>query len=99
MGVVARFEWDPEKAEANHAKHGVRFEEAVELFSSGVDYLEIFNEAHSIEEERFLAIGPIRNGVVVVVWTEIEDDTVRIISARMATLRERKLYQAHMEAT
>ena len=40
MVGVARFEWDPVKAEANFVKHGVRFEEAVELFSSGVDYLE-----------------------------------------------------------
>ena len=39
---VVRFEWDPDKAEANLTKHGVSFEEASELFTSGVDFLEIF---------------------------------------------------------
>lgn len=96
MDAVARFDWDPEKAEANFAKHGVRFEEVVELFSSGIDYLEIFDEAHSIEEERFLAVGLIAKGVVVVVWTDGEEDIVRIISARIATPRERKQFEARM---
>lgn len=93
-----RFEWDPDKAEANLAKHGVSFEQASELFTSGVDFLEIYHGAHSTVEERFLAIGPIREGVVLVVFIEVEEDTVRIISARMATARERSLYRAHMEA-
>ncbi len=61
---VVRFEWDPDKADANLTKHGVSFEQASELFMSGVDFLEIFDEAHSVVEERFLAIGPIRSGVV-----------------------------------
>ena len=95
---VVRFEWDPDKADANLAKHGVSFEQASELFTSGVDFLEIFDEAHSVVEERFLAIGPIRTGVVLVVWTEVEEGTVRIIGARMASRRERALYHAHMEA-
>jgi uncharacterized DUF497 family protein len=72
----------------------VSFEEASALFSSGADYLEIFDEAHSDDEERFIAIGPIRRGVVLVVWTEPEEDTTRIISARWATKRERARYQA-----
>ena len=76
----------------------MRFEQASELFTSGVDFLEIYDEAHSTVEERFLAIGPIREGVVLVVFIEVEEDAVRIISARMATVRERSLYRAHMEA-
>jgi uncharacterized DUF497 family protein len=94
---VVRIEWDPDKAAANLAKHGVSFEQASELFTSGVDFLEIFDEAHSLVEERFWAIGRIRRGLVVVVYTEIDEDTVRIISARMATARERALYRARME--
>ncbi len=94
--------WDEAKDLSNQAKHGVTFEEASELFSSGVDYLEIFDEAHSDEEDRFLAIGPIRRGVVLVVWTEQlsvddEEDATRIISARWATKREREHYRSSME--
>lgn len=81
-----------------YTKNAVRFEEASELFTSGVDFLEFFDEAHSVVEERFLAIGPIRTGVVLVIWTEVEENTVRIISARMANRRERALYYAHIEA-
>jgi uncharacterized DUF497 family protein len=92
-----RFEWDPKKDEANRRKHGVGFAEASQLFDSGVDYLEVFDEAHSEEEERFLAIGPISRGVVLVIWTERIDDSVRIISARWATRRECELYRQYME--
>ena len=50
--------------------------------------LEIFDAAHSATEERFITIGPIKDGLAVVVWTERDDDVVRIISARWATTRE-----------
>ena len=72
------------------------FREAQVLFLSGTDYLEIFDERHSGEEDRFIAIGPIRRGVVVVVWTEREGDAIRLISARWATKRERDLYDHSM---
>lgn len=86
------FTWDPAKNDANVQKHGVSFEEAQTLFSSGEDYLELFDEAHSAAEDRFIAIGPIARGLVLVVWTEWEDDVVRILSARWATPTEHKLF-------
>jgi len=49
-------------------KHGVSFEEASVLFTRGDDYLEIFDDAHSGEEDRFIAIGPIARGLVLVVY-------------------------------
>ena len=93
-----RFEWDDAKSKANRRKHGLDFDEASELFLSGVDYLEIFDEAHSDSEERFMAIGPIRGGVVIVVWTERPEDTIRIISARWATEGETERYRRATEA-
>lgn len=84
--------WDEAKNLANRKKHGLSFEEARELFTSGVDYLEIFDESHSEEEDRFTAIGPIRQGVILVVWMDREEDELRIISARRATRRERSLF-------
>jgi uncharacterized protein len=87
-----RFEWDPSKDRANRRKHGLGFDEVQELFTSGVDYLEIFDETHSDEEERFIAVGPVQRGIVVVVWVERVEDVVRIISARFATPNERALF-------
>ncbi|MFG0320086.1 MAG: BrnT family toxin [Planctomycetota bacterium JB042] len=94
--------WDETKSASNQAKHGVSFEEASELFTSGVDYLEIYDEAHSADEDRFIAVGPIRRGVVLVVWSERfwmndQESAIRIISARWATRRERDHYLSSME--
>ncbi len=52
-----RFEWDAAKDDANRRKHGLGFEEAADLFRSGTDHLEIFDEAHSEEEERFVCLS------------------------------------------
>jgi hypothetical protein len=89
--------WVPAKNDTNIEKHGISFNEAAELFRSGVDYLEIFDEAHSVDEDRFLAIGPISRGLVLVVHTEQDEDTIRIISARWATKAERELFLAYMD--
>ena len=67
-----------------------------ELFAPRVDYLEIFDDAHSDFEDRFIAIGPIRRGLVLVVWTERDEETIRIISARWATKREERFYYDYM---
>ena len=56
--VAVRVSWDEAKDLENRKKHGISFEEAKELFTSGTDYLEIFDEAHSDLEDRFIAIGP-----------------------------------------
>ena len=87
-----RFTWDGAKNVRNKRAHGLSFEQASELFTGSADYLEIFDEAHSHDEDRFIAIGPISRGVIVVVYTERDDDVIRIISARFATTREAKMY-------
>lgn len=92
-----RFEWDPQKDRDNVAKHGVSFKEGKTLFTSKVDFLEIYDSEHSDAEERLIAIGPIRRGLVLVVFTERSEDTIRIISARWATKRERTLFNEHRE--
>lgn len=91
--------WDEAKDRANRAKHGVSFPEAAELLMAGADYLEIYDEAHSETEDRFIAIGPIARGLILVVWTDRDEDVVRIISARWATPREADLYRSYMEGT
>lgn len=85
-------EWDPLKNHENQQKHGLSFEEAASLFTSAHDYLEIYDHEHSDEEERFIAIGKVLRGIIVVVWTERGEDVVRIISARPATKHEIELF-------
>ena len=91
------FEWDDAKDIGNQRKHGLSFAEARALFESGADYLEIFDANHSESEDRFIAIGPIGGRVIIVVYTEPEEDLVRIIGARPATKREQSLYRSYMD--
>jgi uncharacterized DUF497 family protein len=95
--LSARVAWDEIKNVANQRKHGVSFEEAKELFVSRVDYLEIFDDVNSDFEDRFIAIGPISRGLVLIVWTERDEDTIRIISARWATKHEQDLYHNYLK--
>ena len=94
-----RFECDPEKDEANQRKHGLSFDEATELFVGNSDFLEIYDAEHSDAEDRFIAIGAIRAGVVVVVDTEREDDVMRIVSVRKATATEIRLLHDYVGGT
>lgn len=95
--VLVKVVWDEAKNVANQRKHGVSFEEAKELFVLHIDYLEIFDDAHSDAEDRFIAIGPISRGLVLIVWTERDEDTIRIISARWATKHEQSLYHSYLK--
>jgi len=92
------FEWDPKKAAGNISRHGVSFDEAKELFLTGAPFLEIYDEEGSYDEDRFIAVGEIRRGIVVVVWIERYENTHRIISARWATKNETTMYVEFMRA-
>ena len=90
-----RFEWDPSKDRTNRAKHGVSFEDAAELLAGDADYLEIYDLEHSLNEDRFIAVGPTRLGILVVVYTEVREDVIRIVSTRKATQQEKQRYEAY----
>ena len=92
-----RFEWDPAKEAINLEKHGLSFGEVTGLFTSGADFLELLDTGHDYEEDRLIAIGSVARGVVMVVFTERHEDTIRIISARRATRTEIVLYRQHLE--
>jgi uncharacterized DUF497 family protein len=94
---LVKVAWDPAKNLANQRKHGISFEEASELFRTRSDYLEIFDDEHSVVEDRFIAVGPIRRGLVVIIWTERDEETIRIMSARWATKREHVLYHSYLD--
>ena len=83
------FEWDEEKERLNLKKHGISFEYAVEVFKDE-DRIEIYDSTHSFEEDRYITIGMV-DKLLFVVYTE-RNPKLRIISARIATKRERRLY-------
>lgn len=97
--ILARvqFDWDPAKDSLNRDRHGIGFDEAVGVFAPGSRWLDMDDEAHSADEIRYRAIGAIARGVVLVVYTERDGDVVRIISARKATAREKRLYEDWIE--
>jgi uncharacterized DUF497 family protein len=88
-----RFTWDPAKAKANAAKHGVSFAEAQTVFLDDRARL-IDDPAHSHDEARFLLLGlSVRLRVLVVVHAYREaTGIIRLISARRATPGERRQY-------
>ena len=90
-----RFEWDPRKAAANLAKHGVSFAEAETAFYD--DHAAILEDPdHSAEEERFLPLGlsAALRVLVVVHCVREAGSVIRLISARKATRSERAQYDA-----
>ncbi|MBM4043243.1 MAG: BrnT family toxin [Planctomycetes bacterium] len=87
------FEWDPWKNVANRRKHGVSFEEAVNVFRDR-EAMAYFDEAHSESEDRFAIVGVSRRlRTLVVSYCHREKGAViRILSARKATRKEQAEY-------
>ena len=81
-----RFEWDPAKAKRNVELHGVTFEEATTVFGDPLAGT-IYDPEHSEREHRFVTIGKHAE----------RGDAIRIISARPASRREKKRYEAGEE--
>lgn len=86
------FEWDPNKAARSLAKHGVEFAEAATVFGDPLA-LTFYDPDHSQDEDRYLTFGQSIQGRVLVVSHTDRQDRVRIISARLATRGERRIYE------
>ena len=87
------FEWDEEKERLNLEKHGISFTMAAKVFWDHAR-IEIYDEVHSINEDRYITIGW-AGDVLFVVYTE-RSDKIRLISARLATARERRIYDGYI---
>ena len=88
-----RFDWDSKKAAVNLKKHGVSFELAMTVFDDP-NALIAPDPKHSLTEDREWIIGESDSGILVVIFTKrLEGRVYRIISARKAKKRERKLYE------
>lgn len=93
--LKVQFEWDAQKAEDNERKHGVSFELARTAFGDPFVLVEVDDE-HSDEELRERLLGMTSKGVLLVVFVTRQrrsGQTIRIISARRATRRERAKYE------
>jgi hypothetical protein len=90
-----QFEWDERKNEINIGKHGFDFADAYRIFD--LPLLLALDERDDYGEERWVGIGMLDGRVVVVVYTEPNADTVRIISLRKALLHERKRYGQYLK--
>lgn len=84
------FEWDLEKERKNIKKHGISFDKAGLVFKDE-SYIELHDFAHSISEKRMIAIGMV-DEILSVVYTERHESTIRLISARKATKKEKVMY-------
>ena len=90
---MLEFEWDQSKALRNEEKHGISFAEAATVFGDPME-LTISDPDQSTGEYRFLSIGQSGVGnLLVVSYTEREENHIRIISARRATKYEQKHYE------
>jgi uncharacterized DUF497 family protein len=95
--MTVQFEWDPIKAQQNIEKHQVSFEEAQTVFANPNARI-IADEWHSDHEEREIIIGHSqRNRLLFVVFVERIQLIIRIISARLATKKERNDYEQSIQ--
>jgi hypothetical protein len=86
------FEWDDAKARSNLSKHGVSFLEAASVFQDAWGLL-IHDPMHSEAEERFVLIGMSAEQRILAVVNVERRERLRIISAREAVVRERRVYE------
>ena len=85
-----RFTWNARKAASNLKKHHVSFQEAATAFDD--DLAAYYPD--TLHEDRFILIGYLRRQrLLYVVHAEVQDDVIRIISARKATSHEKAHYE------
>ncbi|MBD2250149.1 BrnT family toxin [Nostoc parmelioides] len=89
-----RFEWDEAKNLENIRKHEIDFADVPEMFESSM-FVEL-DDRFDYGEDRWLGIGFLGNGIAVVVWTERQNEVIRIISARRANRYERQRFEQYL---
>ena len=91
--TVAAFEWDDKKAAENHAKHAITFEAAVQVFLDE-NRIELTDVRKPYGEQRVNVTGMV-DGICITVTFTIRAEICRIISARPASRKERRIYAHH----
>lgn len=88
------FEWDENKNQENIGKHELDFADAWQIFDAPM--LVDIDNREDYGEERFIGIGFLRNIVVIIVFTEPNEETIRIISLRKALKYEREQFEEYI---
>ena len=91
------FEWDSAKNEANLDKHGISFEEATAIFDGPI--LTRADDRQDYGEERDITLGMSFPQAVLVVVPTGREEKIRLISARKANRREKRMYYDHFGQT
>ncbi|WP_366941896.1 BrnT family toxin [uncultured Nostoc sp.] len=89
-----QFEWDETKNLENIRKHRIDFADVPGMFNNSM--LIELDERFDYGEDRWIGIGFLGNGIAVVVWTERQNNIVRIISARRANRNERQRLEQYL---
>ncbi|NJK52614.1 MAG: BrnT family toxin [Leptolyngbyaceae cyanobacterium SU_3_3] len=89
-----QFEWDEAKNLENILKHEIDFADVPEMFEAPM--LIELDDRFDYGEDRWFGIGFLGNGITVVVWTERQDDVIRIISARRANRYEQQRLEQYL---
>jgi len=90
-----KLEWDERKNQSTYARHGFDFADAFRIFN--LPMVVDLDEREDYSEDRLIGIGLLDGRVVVVVYTEPNEETVRIISLRKALSHERKRYEQYLK--
>lgn len=86
-----KYEWDEKKNKINIQKHGINFTDVQEMFDHPM--LTAIDVRRDYGEDRWVGIGILQNIIAVIIFTEVDDNTIRIISVRKATKNERKKFE------
>ncbi|MGH9556698.1 MAG: BrnT family toxin [Terriglobales bacterium] len=90
--MALRFEWNPEKAAGNLAKHEVSFEEAATVFGDLLGRI-VDDPRHSVDEPRYVLLGQSERQRLLAVMFAERAEGIRVMRARKATRRERREYE------
>ncbi len=85
------YQWDPDKAASNFGRHSIDFADAVGVFED--EWALTLKEEYVKREERFVTLGADFLGRVLVVVYTFRGEETRLISARVATRKERRVYE------
>ena len=88
------FEWDEAKNLENIRKHKIDFADVPQMFDGSM--LTELDDRFDYGEDRWIGIAFLGNGVAVVVWTERQENIIRIISARKANRYERQKFEEYL---
>jgi uncharacterized protein len=89
-----KYEWDDEKNRRNIRKHGIDFLDVPAMFQNPM--VVFLDDRKDYGEDRWIGIGHLKSVLAVIVFTEPEDDTIRILSARKAMRHEEEIYRTEV---